>query len=268
MSPVPPWPPGGTAPLATAHLSADQNREPRPGSADPENIGRPLAAGDPPLLPVVVLISGSGSNLQALIDGAVNGTLPIRIAAVIANRGDAYGLERARRAGIPTQVLSHQDFDDREAYDAALMDLIDGFYPGLVVLAGFMRILTPGFVAHYQGRMLNIHPSLLPKYRGLHTHERALAAREREHGATVHFVTAELDGGPAILQARVPVAADDDANRLAARVLVQEHRLYPQVVRWFAQGRLELSTDGRPCLDGQALNEPLRLDLLTPDQLA
>ncbi len=263
MSPVPPGPAGETAPLA-----ADLNADPLPIPADPQASGPALAAGEPPPLPVVVLISGSGSNLQALIDGAVNGNLPIRIAAVIANRGDAYGLERARRAGIPTQVLSHQDFDDREAYDAALMDLIDGFYPGLVVLAGFMRILTPGFVAHYPGRMLNIHPSLLPKYRGLHTHERALAAREREHGATVHFVTAELDGGPAILQARVPVAADDDASRLAARVLVQEHRLYPQVVRWFAQGRLALSPDGLPCLDGQALDAPLRLDLLTPDQLA
>ena len=263
MSQAPPWPTGETAPLA-----ADLNCDPRPSPAGPQDSAPPPAAAEPSPLTVVVLISGSGSNLQALIDGAVNGTLPIRVVAVIANRGDAHGLERARRAGIPTQVLSHRDFGDRESFDAALMDLIDGFHPGLVVLAGFMRILTPGFVAHYPGRMLNIHPSLLPKYRGLHTHERALAAREREHGATVHFVTAELDGGPAILQARVPVAADDDASRLAARVLVQEHRLYPQVVRWFAQGRLELRPDGLPHLDGQALAEPLRLDLLTPDQLA
>lgn len=263
MSPVPPRPPGGTASRAP-----DQIPDPHPDLASPLALGRATAAGNPPPLPVVVLISGSGSNLQALIDGVANGSLPIRIAAVIANRGDAFGLERAQQAGIRTQVLSHKDFGDRDAFDAALMDLIDGFHPGLVVLAGFMRILTPGFVAHYRGRLLNIHPSLLPKYRGLHTHERALSAGETEHGATVHFVTAELDGGPAILQARVPVEAEDDASRLGARVLVQEHRLYPQVVRWFAQGRLKLSPDGLTCLDGQALDEPLRLDWLTPEQLA
>ena len=263
MSPPPPPATGETAIRAPDRIPG-----PHPSLASRQTPGRTVDEGDPPALPVVVLISGSGSNLQALIDGAANGNLPIRIACVIANRGDAYGLERARRAGIRTQVLSHQDFGDRETFDGALMNLIDGFHPGLVVMAGFMRILTPGFVAHYQGRLLNIHPSLLPKYRGLHTHQRALAAGESEHGATVHFVTAELDGGPAILQARVPVAADDDASRLAARVLVQEHRIYPQVVRWFAQGRLELRPDGLPRLDGQALAEPLRLDLLTPDQLA
>jgi phosphoribosylglycinamide formyltransferase-1 len=156
-------------------------------------------------LSVVVLISGSGSNLQALIDAVQNGTLPIHLRAVIANEADAFGLERARRAAIEGRVLSHRDYPDRPAFDAALMDLIDGFQPGLVVLAGFMRILTPGFVAHYRGRMLNIHPSLLPKFRGLHTHERALEVGEREHGATVHFVTEELDGGPAVLQAVVQV---------------------------------------------------------------
>lgn len=263
MSPVPP-----PAPAETTTWAPDRIPDPHPCLACPQAPVQTLATGNPPPLPIVVLISGSGSNLQALIDGAANGSLPIRIACVIANRGDAYGLERARRAGIGTQVLSHKDFGDRKTFDTALMALIDGFQPGLVVLAGFMRILTPDFVAHYQGRLLNIHPSLLPKYRGLHTHERALAARETEHGATVHFVTAELDGGPAILQARVSVAADDDASRLAARVLVQEHRLYPQVVRWFAQGRLELGPNDLPRLDGQALAEPLRLDLLTPDQLA
>lgn len=214
-------------------------------------------------LPVVVLISGSGSNLQALIDGALAGFLPIVIRAAISNQADALGLERARRAGIEARVLSHRDYADRAAYDMALMALIDGFQPGLVVLAGFMRILTDGFVAHYQGRMLNIHPSLLPRFRGLHTHERALEAGDREHGATVHFVTEELDGGPAVLQARVPVEAGDDATSLAARVLMKEHRILPQVVRWFAQGRLRLGTDGLPRLDGETLLQPLRLDKLT-----
>ncbi len=214
-------------------------------------------------LPVVVLISGSGSNLQALIDGALADFLPIVIRAVISNQADALGLERARRAGIVARVLSHRDYADRAAYDLALMALIDGFQPGLVVLAGFMRILTDGFVAHYQGRMLNIHPSLLPRFRGLHTHERALEAGDREHGATVHFVTEELDGGPAVLQARVPVEAGDDATSLAARVLMKEHRILPQVVRWFAQGRLRLGTDGLPRLDGETLLQPLRLDKLT-----
>jgi len=219
-------------------------------------------------LNLVVLISGSGSNLQALIDAVQTGALPVRIQAVIANNPDAFGLERARRAGIEARVLNHQDFSNRDSFDAALMDLIDRFAPGLVVLAGFMRILTPGFVTHYQGRLLNIHPSLLPKYRGLHTHERVLAAGDHEHGATVHFVTEELDGGPAILQARVPVEPGDDAAQLAARVLTQEHRIYPQVVRWFAQGRLLLSDDGRPRLDGESLPAPLRLERLTPAQQA
>ncbi len=267
MSPTRPWP---QTPDGTSIQAPDPHHVPSqsPSPCESQAAERSQAAGEALPLSVVVLISGSGSNLQALIDGAASGYLPICIQAVIANVQEAYGLERARRADIRTQVLSHKAFVDREAFDAALMDLIDSFHPGLVVLAGFMRILTPGFVAHYRGRLLNIHPSLLPRYRGLHTHERALAAQEREHGATVHFVTAELDGGPAILQARVPVAADDDASRLAARVLVQEHRIYPQVVRWFAQGRLGLGSDGLPRLDGQALHQSLRLDLLTPDQLA
>lgn len=265
MNPVTPRPSGGTA-----TLDSDLNHHPRPSLSPSESQApdRLQAAGEALPLPIVVLISGSGSNLQAMIDGAANGSLPIHILAVIANVQGAFGLERARQAGITTQVLSHKNFADRETFDTALMGLIDSFHPGLVVLAGFMRILTPGFVAHYRGRLLNIHPSLLPKYRGLHTHERVLAAQEREHGATVHFVTEELDGGPAILQARVFVAADDDVSRLAARVLIQEHRIYPQVVRWLAQGRLELGPDGLPRLDGQALHQPLRLDLLTPDQLA
>jgi phosphoribosylglycinamide formyltransferase-1 len=217
-------------------------------------------------MPVVVLISGSGSNLQALIDGALSGALPISIRAVISNEPEAFGLIRARRARIEGRVLNHRDFPTRAAYDRALVDLIDGYRPGLLVLAGFMRILTPAFVARYRGRMLNIHPSLLPSYRGLHTHQRALDAGETLHGASVHFVTEELDGGPLVLQARVPVHPGDDAATLAVRVLEQEHRIYPQVVRWFAEGRLVLGPDGRPRLDGQVLAEPLLLDQLTQAQ--
>ncbi|BFM06612.1 phosphoribosylglycinamide formyltransferase [Halioxenophilus aromaticivorans] len=192
---------------------------------------------------VVVLISGSGSNLQALIDGQKNGSLDIDIAAVISNKASAFGLTRANDAGIATQILSHRDFADRESYDQALIQCIDAYQPDLLVLAGFMRILTSGFTEHYLGRTLNIHPSLLPKYPGLHTHQRALDAGDQEHGVSVHFVTAQLDGGPVIAQAIVPVEADDDADALASRVLVQEHQLYPTVVQWFAQGRLSLVED-------------------------
>lgn len=213
-----------------------------------------------PPLAVVVLISGGGSNLQALIDGQRDGTLPIALRAVVSNRADAYGLTRAEQADIPTRVLSHRDFPSRDAYDAALGDLVAGFQPDLIALAGFMRILTPAFVTRFQGRMFNIHPSLLPKFPGLHTHQRALDAGEIEHGATVHFVTEELDGGPAVLQAKVPVLRGDDADRLAARVLEQEHRIYPQTLRWFAEGRLSLSAAGRPILDGELLHTPRMLD--------
>ncbi|MTW21141.1 phosphoribosylglycinamide formyltransferase [Allochromatium palmeri] len=211
-------------------------------------------------LAVVALVSGSGSNLQALIDAQEQGA-PFQIRAVISNEPGAFGLERARRHGLPAEILNHRDYPDRASFDAALSALIDGYDPGLVVLAGFMRILTPAFVEHYPGRMLNIHPSLLPKYQGLHTHQRALDAGEVEHGASVHFVTAELDGGPVILQARVPVLPGDDAGTLAARVLKQEHVIYPTVVRWFAEGRLRLSQDGRPVLDGGVLAEPRRIGL-------
>ncbi len=216
-------------------------------------------------LPVVVLISGGGSNLQALIDGAQSGELPIALRAVISNVPEAYGLQRARAAGIPAEVLDHRTYSDRVHYDKALWEYIQTYAPELVVLAGFMRILTPAFVARYHGRLLNIHPSLLPKYRGLHTHERALAAGERTHGASVHFVTEELDGGPVILQAEVPVRADDDPQRLAARVLVEEHKIYPLVVCWFAQGRLSLGADGLPRLDRKILHQPLRYHELSPD---
>jgi len=214
---------------------------------------------------VVVLISGSGSNLQAIIDGA-GADLPIRIRAVVSNEPGAFGLERARRAGIETRVLNHRDYESREAYDTALGALIDGFEPRLIVLAGFMRILTPAFVARFRGRMLNIHPSLLPKFRGLHTHRRALEAGETIHGASVHFVTEALDSGPVVLQARVPLKPGDDPQRLAARVLSREHRIYPQAVRWFAQGRLGLDAVGRPRLDGRVLTRPLQLDALTAEQ--
>lgn len=223
------------------------------------------AAGVEPPLPVVVLISGSGSNLQALIDA--QGAWPYRICAVISNERTAFGLERARRAGIPTAVVSHRAYADRAAFDQALTAAIDRRAPGLVVLAGFMRILTAAFVAHYAGRILNIHPSLLPKFRGLHTHRRALEAGEQEHGASVHFVTAELDGGPVILQGRVSILPTDDPEQLGARVLATEHRLYPQVVGWFAQRRLRLGEDGRALFDGVVLDAPLCLDDRIPGQV-
>ncbi|MEB0107282.1 phosphoribosylglycinamide formyltransferase [Pseudomonas sp. GNP013] len=201
---------------------------------------------------VVVLLSGTGSNLQALIDSTRTGDSPVRIAAVISNRSDAYGLQRARDAGIDTRSLDHQAFDGREAFDAALIELIDAFKPQLVVLAGFMRILSADFVRHYAGRLLNIHPSLLPKYKGMHTHQRALDAGDSEHGCSVHFVTEELDGGPLVVQAVVPVESGDSAQSLAQRVHAQEHRIYPLAVRWFAEGRLILGEQGA-LLDGQLL---------------
>src|SRR5690554_224126 len=212
---------------------------------------------------IVVLISGSGSNLQAFID-----TLHARqadIVAVISNRADAFGLERAARAGIPGAVLDHREFADRATYDQALAALIDTHGPDLVILAGFMRILTSEFVQHYQGRLLNIHPSLLPKYTGLHTHRRALEAGDREHGATVHFVTEELDGGPAIMQSHVPILADDTPESLAERVRATEHRLYPLAAMLYISGRLRLM-DGHACLDGNAIAPcGLRLDQFETD---
>ncbi|MGY4531201.1 phosphoribosylglycinamide formyltransferase-1 [Pseudomonas sp. TE3786] len=193
---------------------------------------------------VVVLLSGSGSNLQALIDDIQTEASPAHITAVISNRSDAYGLERAKAAGIATHVLDHKAFADRESFDSALMALIDSCQPQLVLLAGFMRILSGTFVRHYQGRLLNIHPSLLPKYKGLHTHQRALDAGDHEHGCSVHFVTEELDGGPLVVQAVVPVRLDDTAQSLANRVHAQEHRIYPLAVRWFADGDLRLGDQG------------------------
>jgi len=188
-------------------------------------------------LPIVVLISGSGSNLQSIIDATQQG-LPVEIRAVISNKADAYGLRRAEQAGIPTAVLDNKAYPDRAAYDLALQELIDSYTPKLLILAGFMRILSDAFVRHYEGRMMNIHPSLLPKYRGLNTHARAIEAGDSEAGCTVHFVTPELDAGPIILQARVPVLPDDTPETLAARVLELEHRIYPEAIRRFACNEL------------------------------
>ncbi len=192
---------------------------------------------------VVVLISGSGSNLQALIDSQAEDN-PARIRAVISNRADAFGLTRAQDADIPTAVLDHKAFDGRESFDAALMTVIDEHAPDLVILAGFMRILTPGFVRHYQGRLLNIHPSLLPKYKGLDTHRRALEAGDSEHGCSVHFVTEELDGGPVAIQAALAVEPGENIEQLTQRVHSAEHQIYPLAMRWFAEGRLRLAEQG------------------------
>jgi phosphoribosylglycinamide formyltransferase-1 len=196
---------------------------------------------------VVILISGRGSNMEAIVRAAIPGA---RIAAVISNRPEAAGLEFARRHGIATAVVDHKAHPSREAFDTALAAAIDAFAPDLVVLAGFMRVLGEAFVRRYEGRMLNIHPSLLPAFPGLHTHERALQEGCRVHGATVHFVTPALDHGPIVVQAAVPVLPDDTPETLAARVLVQEHRIYPQAVRWFVEDRLQLTPEGRVVLQG------------------
>ncbi len=185
---------------------------------------------------IVVLISGRGSNLQAMAEAG----LPV--AAVISNRADAAGLAYAAGRGISTAIIAHRDYATREAFDAALAQAIDGFRPDLVALAGFMRILSENFVRRYQGKLLNIHPSLLPAFPGLDTHARALAAGVKLHGATVHFVTAELDHGPIVIQAAVPVHSDDNEGKLAARVLAQEHRIYPQAARWFIDGKLVIES--------------------------
>lgn len=192
---------------------------------------------------VVVLISGSGSNLQALINQQQAGDLAINITAVISNRSDAYGLERAETASITTHTIDHNTFDSRKAFDRALQHQIDHYQPDLVVLAGFMRILSKDFVNHYRGRMLNIHPSLLPKYQGLNTHQRALDAGDKHHGVTVHFVTEELDGGPCVIQAQVPIQSNDTITSLAKRVQTKEHIIYPMAVQWFAEGRLKIVND-------------------------
>ncbi|MDN7138711.1 phosphoribosylglycinamide formyltransferase [Pseudidiomarina sp. 1ASP75-14] len=201
---------------------------------------------------IVVLISGSGTNMQAIVDACQADRIDGEVVAVISNKADVGGLEKAAKAAIPTAVLSHREFDSREAYDEELLKLVDSFAPDVVVLAGFMRILTPAFAQHYQGRMLNIHPSLLPKYRGINTHQRALDSGDTEHGVSVHFVTEELDGGPVILQAVVPVFPEDTALDLQQRVHSQEHRIYPLVVQWLCSERLKLTEKGA-MLDGALL---------------
>ncbi len=189
---------------------------------------------------IVILISGRGSNMEAVVHAAKAEQWPARIAAVISNKADAKGLEFAAAQGIPTAVVSNKDYASREAFDAALQATIDRFAPDLVVLAGFMRILTAPFVAHYEGRMLNIHPSLLPLYPGLHTHQAALDAGDQRHGATVHFVTAELDHGPVVAMAEIDIVPGDTPDTLAARLLVQEHKLYPHAIRLFIEERLSI----------------------------
>ncbi len=216
----------------------------------------PQSRADSPLA-LVVLISGNGSNLQAIIDAIREHGLQAEVRAVISNNPDAYGLTRARNANIAAEVLDHRSFPSREAYDRELRALIDRYQPDLVVLAGFMRILTEDFVNHYHGRMLNIHPSLLPKYQGLNTHQRVLEAGDSIHGVSVHFVTPELDGGPVILQAEIPVHPGDSADDLAQRVHQQEHIIYPLVIRWFTEHRLALKGDTVQ-FDGQPMSTEQR----------
>lgn len=203
----------------------------------PENISRPCR--------FVILISGRGSNMQGIVRACRDQAWPAKICAVIANRPDAAGLEWAQGEGIATMGMDHRAFPNREAFDAALADEIDAHSPDYVLLAGFMRVLTPGFVSRYHGRLVNIHPSLLPAFPGLHTHAQALATGVRAHGCTIHFVTPVLDHGPIIAQGCVPVLSEDTAESLAARVLDIEHRLYPEAVRWLAQGRVTLNSDQR-----------------------
>jgi phosphoribosylglycinamide formyltransferase-1 len=194
---------------------------------------------------IVILISGRGSNMEALLAAR----LPARVAAVISNNPQARGLGIARDRGIAVAVVDHRAFADRAAFDVALAAAIDRHRPDLVALAGFMRILTPSFIERYSGRIMNIHPSLLPAFPGLHTHRRALAAGVRIHGCTAHFVTTGLDSGPVIVQAAVPVQPGDTEEQLAARVLAQEHRIYPQAIRWFCEGRLRLGRNGSVTVD-------------------
>lgn len=210
-------------------------------------------------LPIVVLISGRGSNLKAIIDARDQDALPVEIRAVVSDRENAPGLKHAQAAGVDTRTLNPADYPEPGQFDAALLKTIESFKPGLVVLAGFMRILSPDFVRYYAGRLINIHPSLLPAFKGLNTHSRVLDAGISEHGASVHWVTEELDGGPVVLQASVPVRAGDTAAVLAARVLKVEHRLYPTVIRWIAEGRL-VRRNGGILFDGSPLEKPLQIN--------
>ncbi len=203
---------------------------------------------------IVVLVSGNGSNLQAILDHIEQGKIDGKVTAVIANKAAAYGLTRAKNANVPAIFIDHKSFEDRHSYDQALITQIDQYQPDLIVLAGFMRILTPEFVEHYHGRMLNIHPSLLPKYKGLDTHQRAIDAGDTEHGASVHFVTPELDGGPVVLQSKVPIFEQQDADELAERVQQQERQMYPMVVSWFCADRLKM-INNKAVLDDKELQE-------------
>ena len=213
-----------------------------------------MTVGDQPLSKIVILISGSGSNLQSFIDACSAGIVDGKIMAVISNRPGVKGLDRASAADIPNIVIDHRAFQSREEFDQHLAEVITSFTPDLVVLAGFMRILTDGFVNQFIGKLINIHPSLLPAYPGLNTHQRAIEAGDSTAGATVHFVTSELDGGPAILQAAVPILPKDTAVDLAARVLIVEHEIYPVVAQWYCQGRVVMD-QGKVFHDGIAVGE-------------
>lgn len=205
---------------------------------------------------IVVLISGGGSNLQAIIDRIQRDTLECEISLVLSNRADAYGLQRAKGAGITTAVIDHKAYDSRELFDQAMIAQIDQHKPALIVMAGFMRILSEGFIKHYAGKMINIHPSLLPAYKGLHTHRRALSDQVKHHGATVHFVTVELDAGAGILQGQVPTLEGDDETSLQERVHRIEHVIYPEVIEWFSKGRLDCHED-KAYLDNKHLAKPV-----------
>ena len=208
-------------------------------------------------LPIAILISGRGSNLRVIAERAAAGTLPVDVRVVVSDKPSAEGLRIAAAMHIETRVLESRNFPDRPAFDGALVELLSQYEPKLIVLAGFMRILTAQFIGAFAGRMLNVHPSLLPKYPGLHTHRRCLEAGDAAHGVSIHFVTEQLDGGPVILQAEVPVLPGDTETTLSARVQQAEHRIYPQAIDWFARGRLLLQ-DGRAWLDGKPLDAPLR----------
>jgi phosphoribosylglycinamide formyltransferase 1 len=218
-----------------------------------------------PRQPIVILISGRGSNMRAIIERSQATDAAYRVASVISDRADAGGLEAAAQLGVEARALPRPTGSERADYDRLLAATISGYSPALIVLAGFMRILSAEFVARFAGRILNIHPSLLPKYAGLHTHRRVLEAREAEHGVTVHFVTEELDGGPPVLQARVPVLPGDTEATLSERVLVQEHIIYPLAVNWFCQGRLRCEA-GKARLDGRLLSEPVQISDASPER--
>jgi phosphoribosylglycinamide formyltransferase 1 len=211
-------------------------------------------------LPIAILISGRGSNMRVIAERAASGSLPVDVRVVVSDQADAAGLDVAQSLGIPTEVLSPRDFPDRPSFDRALAQRVACYEPHLIVLAGFMRILTPEFIAPFAGRIFNIHPSLLPKYRGLHTHRKALQACDPTHGASVHFVTEELDGGPLIIQACIDILPEDTEESLSARVQRQEHTIYPQAIEWFAAGRLAL-IDHQVMLDGKRLEKPLLVEI-------